>query len=248
MVELNNKWKLDPDKVEVEFLSPIPSGDVEKTVEERRKKFTDARRDILNEKDFSKENEARESLLNTFLLYESVCKESMVESGAENYYLLLSETWKKMRDELNIAMNEVFSLEINGKRLNKGKGESMEHYLMKHAILDYLNKKYGIRDFQEEYSKLKEVIESFAKGEAGEEEWGKIAKRADVYVTLKDGSKLWVEVERTTNSTELKKKLEKLKIMLSHFPDLFDKAVFVFPSFVLHFLIPEYMLAEAKNI
>ncbi len=248
MVELNNKWKLDPDKVEVEFLSPIPSGDVEKTVEERRKKFTDARRDILNEKDFSKENEARESLLNTFLLYESVCKESMVESGAENYYLLLSETWKKMRDELNIAMNEVFSLEINGKRLNKGKGESMEHYLMKHAILDYLNKKYGIRDFQEEYSKLKEVIESFAKGEAGEEEWGKIAKRADVYVTLKDGSKLWVEVERTTNSTELKKKLERLKIMLSHFPDLFDKAVFVFPSLVLHFLIAEYMLAEAKNI
>ena len=251
MVALKDKWKLDPNcEGEIESLSPKAFGEIEKAIKEKGKEFTDesyqlVKSDIFSEEEFFKEKEARENLLNIFLLYERVCKRSM-RNSEENYYLLLSETWKKIRDELNIAVNEVFSLRINEKRLNKGKGESMEHYLMRYVILEYLNKKYSVKDFQEEYSKLKEVLESFAKGEAGEKEWEKIAKRADLYVVLNDGSKLWIEAERTTSSPELKKKLERLKIMLSHFPNLFDKVVFVFPSSL--YLMVEAMLTEAREI
>ena len=250
MVVLKDKWKLDPNcEREIEFLSSKTFGGIENTIKEKGKEFTDeshqwVKNDIFNKEEFFKEKEARENLLNIFLLYERVCKRYMGNSE-ENYYLLFSETWKKIRDEINIVVNEVFSLKINEKRLNKGKGESMEHYLMKYVILEYLNEKYGIKDFQEEYSKLKEVLESFAKGEAGEKEWEKIAKRADIYAVLNDGSKLWIEVERTTSSPELKKKLERLKTMLSHYPNLFDKVVFVFPSSLD--LVAEAMLTEARE-
>ncbi|MCK4733403.1 MAG: hypothetical protein KAT65_13205, partial [Methanophagales archaeon] len=246
-----DKWKLDPNcEGEIESLSSKAFGEIEKGIKEKGKEFTDeshqwVKSGIFNEEEFFKEKEARENLLNNFLLYERVCKRFM-KSSEENYYLLLSETWKKIRDELNIAVNEVFSLNINKKRLNKGKGESMEHYLMRYAILEYLNEKRGVSDFQEEYSKLKEVLERFAKGEAGEKEWEKNAKRADVYVVLNDGSKLWIEVERTTSSSEMNKKLERLKVMLLHFPDLFDKVVFVFPSFILGMV--EATLTEAREI
>lgn len=237
-------------KEKYESLSSKAFGETEKVIKERGKEFTDenhqwVKSGILKESEFFEEKEARENLLNIFLLYERVCRRYM-KGSEENYYLLLSETWKKIRDELNIAVNEVFSLKINEKRLNKGKGESMEHYLMRYAILEYLNKKYGVRDFQEEYSKLKEVFESLAKGEAGKKEWEKIAKRADLYVILNNGSKLWIEVERTTSSSELNKKLERLKIMLSHFPNLFDKVAFVFPSLITS--MTEGVLTEAREV
>lgn len=250
MVVLKDKWKLDPHcEGEMESLSSKPLEEIEKAIREKGKEFTDESHqwvsDIFNEEEFLKEKKARKSLLNIFLLYERVCKRFM-KASEENYYFLLSETWRKIRDELNIAVNDVFSLKINEKRLNKGKGESMEHYLMRYAILEYLNEKYGVRDFQEEYSKLKEVFESFARGTAGEKEWEKIAKRADLYVVLNDGLKLWIEVERTTSSSELNKKLERLKIMLSHFPNLFDKVVFVFSSPILG--MAEAALTEAREI
>ncbi|NMX20938.1 hypothetical protein C5S30_00540 [ANME-1 cluster archaeon GoMg4] len=251
MVVLKDKWKLDPNcEGEIESLSSKAFMGSEKAIKEKGKEFTDeshpwVKSNILTEEEFLKEKEARENLLNIFLLYEKVCKRYM-EGAEENHYLLLSETWEKIRDELNRAVNEVFSLEINEKRLKKGKGESMEHYLMRYAILEYLNEKYGVRDFQEEYSKIKEVFESFVKGESGENEWEKIAKRADLYVILNNGSKLWIEVERTKSSSELNKKLKRLKIMLSHFPDLFDKVVFVFPSFILG--MAEATLTEAREI
>ena len=122
----------------------------------------------------------------------------------------------------------------------------MEHYLMRYAILYYLNEKYGVKDFFEEYSMLKDVFESFAKGEAEDKEWEKVAKRADLYVFLNDGLKLWIEVERTMRLSELKSKLKRLKTMLSHFPDLFDKAVFVF-SFPM-FSMVEATLIGAREI
>lgn len=251
MVALKDKWKLDPN-CGGEIESPSSKGfeGIEKAIKEKGKEFTDeshqwVQSNILTKEEFFKEKEARESLLDVFLLYERVCERS-VNGSEENYYLLLSETWEKIINEINIAVNKVFSLKINGKGLNKGKGESMEHYLMRYVIIGYLNEKYGIRDFQEEYSKLKEVLESFAKGEAGEKELEKIAKRADIYVVLNDGSKLWIEAERTTSSPELKKKLERLKTMLSHYPNLFDKVVFVFPSSLN--LMTEAMLTEAREI
>lgn len=109
-----------------------------------------------------------------------------------------------------------------------------------------MNEKYGVRDFQEEYSKLKEVFESYARGEVGDGEWEKIAKRADLYLVLNDGSKLWIEVERTTSSSELNKKLGRLMVMLSHFPNLFDKVVFVFSSDIP--FRAEATLTEAREI
>jgi len=251
MVVLKDKWKIDPNcEGEIDSLSSKAFGEIEKVIKERGKEFTDeshqwVKSGILKESEFFEEKEARENLLNVFLLYEKVCKRFM-KGTEENYYLLLSEIWKKIRDELNTAVNEVFSLKINKKRLIKRKGESMEHYLMRYAILEYLNEKYGVRDFQEEYSKLKEVFESFVKGESRENEWEKIAKRADLYVILNNGSKLWIEVERTTSGSELNKKLERLKIMLSHFPDLFDKIVFVFSSLILG--MAEATLTEAREI
>lgn len=251
MVVLKDRWKLDPNcEVEMESLYPKSFEEIKKVIKEKGKEFTNeshqwVKSGILNEREFLEEKEARENLLNIFLLYERVCKR-FIKNSEENYYLLLNEIWKKIREEINIAVNEVFGLKINEKRLNKGKGESMEHYLMRYAILDYLDKKYSVRDFQEEYSKLKEVFKSFAKGETGEKEWEKIAKRADLYVILNDESRLWIEVERTTSSSELNKKLKRLKIMLSHFPNLFDKVVFVFPSLIAS--MTEGVLTEAKEV
>lgn len=251
MVLLNDKWKLDPScEVDVESLSPVAFGGIEKLIQERGNGFIEesyqwVKRDILIEEEFFKEKEARKNMLNLFILYESVLKRFMKDSE-ENYCLLLNGTWNKIRDELNIAINEVFSVTINEKRIHKRKGESMEHYLMRCAILVYLNEKYGVKDFMEEYSKLKEVFESSVNAKAEKMDWEKIAKRADLYVHLNDGSTLWIEVERTTNSSEMTKKLERLKIMLSHFPDLFDKVVFVFSSLISG--MAEATLTEARVI
>ena len=251
MVLLKDEWKLDPScEVEVESLSTVAFGGIEKHIQERGKGFIEesyqwVKRDILNEEEFLKEEEARKNMLNLFILYERVLKRFMKDSQ-EKYCLLLNRTWEKIRDELNIAINEVFSVTINEKRLHKRKGESMEHYLMRCAILVYLNEKYGVRDFVEEYSKLKEVFESSVNAKAEKMDWGKIAKRADLYVHLNDGSTFWIEVERTTSSSEITKKLERLKIMLSHFPDLFDKVVFVFSSLISG--MAEATLTEARVI
>ncbi len=237
MVKLQNKWKIDPklETIEIEENRLLKIFNVNKFVEEKRM-------ESLTNCESVYEREARNSLLNSILSYAKVCREFV---GDENDYLLLNELWEKVMDELNTIINQVFGVELNGKELRKRKGESMEHYLMRCAILTYLNKKYGVMEFYEEYSKLKEVLRSFTKGEAGEREWEKVAKRADLYVILKNGSRLWIEIERDTKRFD--EKIKRLKTMLSYFPDLFDKVVFASPNFLGIFVV-ENILAEAKEI
>lgn len=250
MVLLKDKWKLDPEcEVNIDDLT-FEALKIEEVIRVKGMEFIDenyqrVERNILTDEAFSEEKEARTCMLNLFILYERVVTRSM-RGSESNYYLLLNETWKKIRDELNSAINEVFYVKINEKRLYKKNGEGMEHYLMKCAILDYLNKKCGVKDFQEEYSKLKEVLDNVARGASEDKEWEKNAKRADLYAILNDESKLWIEVERTTSSSEITKKLKRLKVMLSHFPNLFDKVVFVFSSLIAG--MAEAVLTEAREI
>lgn len=250
MVLLKDKWKLDPKcAVNIDDLT-FETLNIEEVIREKGMEFTDenyhwVERNILTGEAFSKEKEARACMLNLFILYERVATGSM-RGSEDNDYLLLNETCKKIRDEFNRAINKVFCIKINEKRLHKRSGESMEHYLMRCAILDYLNKKFGVKDFKEEYSKLKEVLDNVAKGASEDKEWEKVAKRADLYVILIDESKLWIEVERTTSSSEITKKLKRLKVMLSHFPNLFDKVVFVFSSLIVG--MAEAVLTEAREI
>ncbi len=250
MVLLKDKWKLDPKgEVNIDDLT-FETLKIEEVIREKGREFTDGNyqwveRNTLTDEEFSKEKEARACMLNLFILYERVVTRSM-RCSEDNYYLLLNETWKKIRDELNRAINEVFCIKINEKRLYKRNGESMEHYLMRCAILDYLNKNFGVKDFQEEYSKLKEVLDNVARGASEDTEWEKVAKRADLYVTLNDESKLWIEVERTTSSSEITKKLKRLKVMLSHYPNLFDKVVFAYSSPIVG--MTEGTLTEAREI
>ena len=249
MVTPPDKWKIDPNcKVEEEEL-PQNFNEVEKIIKEKGKEFTEesyqwVETGVLSEEEFVNEREARNNLLNSILSYAKVCRR--FTGTKENNYLLIDEVWKKIRDELNTAVNQVFSPVISGKKLKKRKGESMEHYLMRCAILVYLDRKCGVKEFQEEYSKLKEVFENFMRGVAGENEWEKVAKRADLYVILNNGSRLWIEVERATSSSEFSEKLKRLRTVLSHSPNLFDKVVFVFPSLIAP--MAESELAEARKI
>ncbi len=250
MVVLSDKWKLNPkSKVERYDFSVKNSIDViDEAIDESRTEFTDeslhwVREKVLKKEEFLAEKEARESLLRTIRLYARTCK---IKKLKENYFFLLDDTFKKIMNELNIAVNRIFTFELNGEKLSKRKGESMEHYLMRVFILESLHEKHGVREFHEEYSKLKEVLRGFLEGKADEKEWEKIAKRADLYVVLNDGTKLWIEVERTTSTSEMKKKLERLKTISSYFPKMIDKVVFVFPN--LSLAMAEATLAEARKV
>lgn len=254
MVSINNRWKLDPScKAEsYTLISGNSIKELKKAIDEGKKEFADenyhwVKEKILGNDEFLAEKEARENLLQTILLYARTCKRFVkINEIKENYYFVLYETLKKVVDELNVVVNKIFAFERDGKRLIKRKGETMEHYLMRGIILQHLDEKYGVKDFREEYSKLKEVLRKFLKGEGDEKEWKKIAKKADLYVILRDGTKLWIEVERTTNSSELNKKLKRIKTTLSYFPELIDKVVFVF-SGILEAMV-EGTLVEAKTI
>lgn len=252
MVSLSYKWKLNPEsKVEIYDFSMKSSIDVmNKVIGESGAEFTDenfhwVKEKVLKKEEFLAEKKARESLLRTIRLYAKTC-ESFTKAFKENYFFLLDETFKKIKNELNIAVNKIFVSQLNGEKLNKRKGESMEHYLMRGFILERLHEKYGVREFHEEYSKLKEVLRGFLEGKVSEKEWEKIAKRADLYVILNDGTKLWIEVERTTNTSEINKKLKRLETILSYFPEMIDKVVFVFPS--LLWPMAEATLVEARKI
>ena len=250
--ELKNKWRLDPKSYrgDTESISSEDFGKIETIIKIKGEEFTDesyqwVKSDFLTEEEFLLEKKARENLLSLFLLYEKVLKRSGKYSG-DNSYLLFSQISKRVEKELDMVVNTVFKLEINGKKIVKRKGESIEHYLMRYIILKRLNDKHGVNDFKEEYSKINEVFETFSKGEAGNKEWEKIAKRADLLVDLNDGSKLWIEVERTRRLSKTRSKLERLKTMLSNYPYLFDKAVFVFSSPM--FPMVEATLIGAKEI
>lgn len=250
-------WKLKPpkdDEVMIEtFTSEKPLEELKNIIESEGKNFTDENfhwieKGVLSKNDFINEKVARENLLNLFSNYAKVCEKYLSDAN-ENYFLLLNEILKRIRNELNLAINEVLSLEIEGKRLWKGKGESMEHYLMRYIILKHFNEKYGIKDLREEYSKLKEVLESFKKGMADKNEWKKVAKRADIRIILKDGTKLWVEIERSRDTALLSESLQRLKRMLDIYPDLFDKVVYVFPLGVGGvYVLTEHILIETRKI
>lgn len=252
MVSISNEWKLDPKcKAEVySFTEKDSIKTLDKAISKKMAEFMNenyhwVQEGILEEKEFLAEKKARESLLETISFYAKTC-ERFTKNFKENYFFLLDETLKKIRNELNTIENDIFGFQHNGKKLDKRKGESMEHYLIRGLILQHLDEKYGVIDFHEEYSKLKEVLRNLLEGKADEKEWEKMAKRADLYVVLDDETKLWIEVERTTNSHELNKKLKRIKKILSYFPELIDKVVFVFPN-----LLPamtEGTLVEARKI
>jgi hypothetical protein len=254
VVSINNRWKLDSSCKAEDYIiiSGNPIKELEKAINEGKIEFTDenyhwVEEKILEKDEFLNEKEARDNLLQTILLYARTCKRFVeINKIEENYYFVLHETLKKVVDELNVVVNKIFAFERNGKRLTKGKGESMEHYLMRGIILQHLDEKFGVKDFHEEYSKLKEVLRKFLKGEGNEKEWKKIAERADLYVILRDGTKLWIEVERTANSSELNKKLKRIKTVLSYFPELIDKVVFIFSGILGGAM--EGTLVEAKTI
>ncbi len=67
-----------------------------------------------------------------------------------------------MINELHLAINQIFSVEVNGKKLRKRKGESMEHYLMKCLILKYLDKDKA-REIFTRYENLSKRLNQFIK-------------------------------------------------------------------------------------
>lgn len=248
MVVLNNKWKLN----NLGYIhSSIGSFDeIEKYVQKRGEKFIYEKQqmvdnNIINEDYLSIEKEARKCLLNVFIYYEKILK---TDNPGLNNYLLLCEVWNKIIDEVNTAINKIFNLEINGKKLRKKKGESIKHYITRYIVLNYLNNRYGVRDFQEEYPKLKEAFERSLNGNIN---WRRIVRRADLYVTLNDGQKLWIEVETVLKNREIENKLKRANDMFSEFIDLFDKVVYVFPGNFDNFfiyLMAETILAKAREL
>lgn len=252
MVLMSNTWKLNPScKCETSRLSGLdPIEELQKAIDRGGSFFTEERyhwveEKILEKDEFLAEKKAKEQLLKTLLLYARTIKTGKNEENY--YYFVLSELLKKMNDELDIATNKLFAFERNGKRLTKRGGESMEHYLMRVIILQYLDEKYSVKDFHEEYSKLREVLKEFLNGKGNEKEWEKIAKRADLYVILQDGTKLWIEVDRTRNSRALNKKLSRIKTVLSLYPDLVDKVTLVFSDFLNGAMI-KGTLVEANGL
>lgn len=255
MVSIDNRWKLDPtckfDGFKIEGGNYYE--EFEKILSQKGMDFTDESRqwvekEVIDENEFLLEKEARETLLKTFLLYaktrERFFKWNKIKG---NYLIALHETFETMKKELDVAANKLFTFELNGQKMAKERGETMEHYLMREVILQYLNDyQGGVKDFFEEYSKLKEVLKKIAEGKNGKDARKEASKRADLYVILNDGTKLWIEVERTTNSKELNEKLKKIQVVNSISPDLIDKVLFVFPDLISSML--EGLLVEARKV
>jgi hypothetical protein len=251
VVSLYNEWKLDPSCKFVGKLlsSRDPCENLQEAIEAlRHKRNIDNSFGQIEEKD-SLENTARgarDTLMQAILLYAKNQKSKNAEAKG-CYFLTLRETINQIRKELDNVINGLSAFEF---RLTKRNGESLEHYLMRGVILQYLNDDFGVKEFYEEYSKLSEVLRKFSRGERDSKIWEKAAKRADLYVILNNGVKLWIEVERTTNSKELSKKLKKVKTVSLSSPELIDKVVFVFPSMppriFLH--MTEAILIEGRKI
>ncbi len=196
----NKEWKLDP-KIKIEFVGNFSSDDplkeIETLIRENQEAFLEEKLSLVGEfyakADFYREKSARKLLIRSISKYGDLAFKNMVrticvrESKKGNTYLLLDETYRLLTEEIEKAINCLFGFEINGKTLIKRKGETARHYLMKYIFLRYLNEKFGVLDFKEEYSKLKEVLRAFSTGVATSNEWEKVAKRADLYITLKSG-------------------------------------------------------------
>ena len=151
-----------------------------------------------------------------------------------------------MKKELDNVVNKIFAFDLNKQKLLKKHGETMEHYLMRGKILQYLHEQLGVKEFYEEYSKLGEILEEISSNRGNHDEWRKVAKRADLYVILSDGTKLWIEIERTANSQGLNEKIQNVKNMLDYYPELFDQVLFVFPDMIQHMSLET--LIEANKI
>jgi hypothetical protein len=255
MVSIDNRWKLDPScKFEgYRIESGNPHEQFQKILDQKKIDFTDESRQwvekkVIDEDDFRVEKEARETLLQAFLLYAKTREKYFKWNNIKNNYLIaLHETFETMKKELDFAANKLFTFELNGQKMVKERGETMEHYLMMEIILQYLNDfQGGVKDFHEEYSKLKEVLQKIAKGKNGKNTWKEASKRADLYVMLNDGKKLWIEIERTSNSKVLNAKLKKISAVNSLSPELIDKVIFVFPD--LLYAMTEGLLVEARKV
>lgn len=234
----DNEWKLDPKmrfEVVGDFTSDDPLKVIETLIEEKQHAFLDEKASLIGDfykrEEFEKERSARKLLIELVKEYTKISfkntQKTLSTGGIERYneYLLLDKIHKMLRDEVEKAINFLFGFKVNGKRLIKRKGESARHYLMRYLFLSHLNERYGVRKFEEEFSKLKEVLRAFSNGTVDKKEWEKVAKRADLYVTLRNGEKYWVEIE--TKRGKWEKKFKNLKSMLKYYPDLFDKVVFV---------------------
>jgi hypothetical protein len=252
---MENRWKLDPacrfDGYNIGSSNYYE--EFERIINENGTSFTDesqqwVAKQVIDEKEFLTEKQARETLLKAFLLYaktrERYFKWNKVEG---NYLIALNETFEAMKKELNVIANKLFTFELNGQKMAKQRGETMEHYLMREVMLQYFNDyRGGVGSFVEEYSRMNEVLEKIVQGKNDKDIWKEASKRADLYVVLKNGQKLWVEVERTTNSKELNEKLTKIQVVTSLCPGLIDKVVFVFPGLISAML--EGLLVEARKV
>jgi hypothetical protein len=255
MVSMDDRWKLDPackfDGYNIGSSNYYE--EFKKIINENGTIFTDesqqwVAKQVIDEKDFLTEKQARETLLKAFLLYaktrERYFKWNKVKG---NYLIALNETFEAMKKELDIVANKLFTFELDGQKMAKQRGETMEHYLMREVMLQYFNDyRGGVDSFVEEYSQIRDVLEKIAQGKSDKDIWKEASKRADLYVVLKNGQKLWVEVERTTNSKELNDKLTKIQAVTSLCPGLIDKVVFVFPGLISAML--EGLLIEARKV
>jgi hypothetical protein len=255
MVSMDDRWKLDPackfDGYNISSTNYYEQ--FEKIIIEHGAIFTDeskqwVAKQVIDEKDFLTEKQARETLLKAFLLYAKTRERYFRWNKVEgNYLIALNETFETMKKELDIIANKLFTFELNGQKMAKHRGETMEHYLMREVVLQYFNDyQGGVDSFVEEYLQIKEVLEKIAQGKNDKDLWKEASKRADLYIVLKNGQKLWVEVERTTNSKELNEKLTRIQVVTSRCPDLIDKVVFVFPGLISAFL--EGLLVEARKV
>ncbi|XES76097.1 MAG: hypothetical protein ACBZ72_07870 [Candidatus Bathyarchaeia archaeon] len=252
---MDDRWKLDPackfDGYNIGSSNYYE--EFKKIINENGTIFTDesqqwVAKQVIDEKDFLTEKQARETLLKAFLLYaktrERYFKWNKVKG---NYLIALNETFEAMKKELDIVANKLFTFELDGQKMAKQRGETMEHYLMREVMLQYFNDyRGGVDSFVEEYSQIRDVLEKIAQGKSDKDIWKEASKRADLYVVLKNGQKLWVEVERTTNSKELNDKLTKIQAVTSLCPGLIDKVVFVFPGLISAML--EGLLIEARKV
>jgi hypothetical protein len=255
MVSAGN-WKIDENAAKIEIVERLCENTyftkLEDTISKNKNAFVQEKyvwldRDFADKGLILKESKAREKLTDLLMNYLKVCQMEFASAPEKelNQFLLLNNTLKKIADDTQEAISKIFYFDVGKWTLRKKKGETAEHYLLKCIIADFLNKTYKIKELEEEHSKLKEVLQSLKNGTATQNEWKKIAKRADLYIVLEDGKRFWVEVERSFNSESIKKKVKKLKLMLSQFPDLFDKVVVVSSSCYLAAL---GYLQEAKEV
>lgn len=256
MVSIDDTWKLaNTSKFEI-YNSEDESNPYEeilKTIEENKKVFVNESKEwldkkVIDENEFRIEQQAREALVQSLLLYakhqERFFKWNKIKP---NYPLTVYHTFEEIKKELDRAVNKIFTFDFNGQKIIKKHGETMEHYLMRGIILQFLHQNLGVKEFYEEYSKLDEILNAILESEGKRQElWKKVAKRADLYVVLSDGTKLWIEIERSTSNQCLNEKIQNVKNMADYYPELFDQVLFVFPDMIQYMALAT--LIEANKI